>query len=144
MGVEVADGLLLNQRVDAIVLSCSLPTTNDFFERAGREPFDELAARMPISPGQAVLTGAGALPFKGILHVADFDASGRTSETLIELAVKNAIHIVEESNFWSVAFPILGAGELHECDALARMLLTLHELKVMGTVVVARGRPSAT
>jgi O-acetyl-ADP-ribose deacetylase (regulator of RNase III) len=39
-------------------------------KRGGLEPFREVARHGPIPLGQAVLTGAGRLPFKGIIHVA--------------------------------------------------------------------------
>jgi O-acetyl-ADP-ribose deacetylase (regulator of RNase III) len=39
-------------------------------KRGGTEPFRQVAKHGPIPLGEAVLTGAGRLPFRGIIHVA--------------------------------------------------------------------------
>jgi O-acetyl-ADP-ribose deacetylase (regulator of RNase III) len=47
--------------------------------RAGIGPFRELAKAGALPLGSAVLTGAGRLPFKGIIHVAGIDMLWRAS-----------------------------------------------------------------
>jgi hypothetical protein len=60
--------------------------------------------------GDAVLTGAGTLPFRGIIHVAAINGWWRASEYSIRRGTRNAMAIVNEHGFASVAFPLLGSG----------------------------------
>jgi O-acetyl-ADP-ribose deacetylase (regulator of RNase III) len=46
----------------------------------GTAPFREVAKHGPIPLGNAVLTGAGKLPFRGIIHVAAINGWWRASE----------------------------------------------------------------
>jgi len=78
--------------------------------RAGFAPFRELARHGPIPLGEAVLTGAGRLPHKGIIHVAGINLLWRASEQSIRASARNAMRIVNERRFASVAFPVIGAG----------------------------------
>ena len=78
--------------------------------RGGLEPFRELARMGPISLGGAVVTGPGRLPFEAIIHVAGIDMLWRSSETAIRDSVRNALEIVDERGWASVAFPVIGAG----------------------------------
>lgn len=76
----------------------------------GTEPFRELARYGPIPLGEAVFTGAGALPFKGIIHVAGINMFWMATQYSIRNSTKNAMKIVQEKGFGSVAFPLIGAG----------------------------------
>ena len=79
--VELTTGNLLNQDVEVIVNAWNrnvipwwllLPqgVSGAIKKRAGSQPFRVVAKHGPIPLGGAVLTGAGRLPFKGIIHVA--------------------------------------------------------------------------
>ena len=57
-------------------------------KRGGLEPFRELARLGHIPLGGAVITSAGRLPFKAIIHVAG----------------------IIDRGYQSVAFPLIGAG----------------------------------
>lgn len=76
--------------------------------RAGTEPFKQVAKFGSIPLGGARLTGAGKLPFKGIIHVAGINMLWRASEFSIRESVKNAMEIVRAKGFTSVAFPLIG------------------------------------
>jgi O-acetyl-ADP-ribose deacetylase (regulator of RNase III) len=106
---------------------------------AGLQPFKELARYGPIPLGQAVLTSAGKLPFCGIIHVAGINMLWRASEYSIRYSVRNAMSIVEEKGFSSVAFPLIGAGSggFNEEKSLEVMLdeLGRTEADVRGLVV---------
>jgi len=78
--------------------------------RGGLEPFRELARMGPIRLGGAVVTGPGRLPFEAIIHVAGIDMLWRSSESAIRDCVRNALEIVDERGWTSVAFPVIGAG----------------------------------
>src|SRR6185437_6539961 len=78
--------------------------------RGGTEPFRELARHGPIALGGAVLTSAGSLPLKGIIHVAAINMLWRASEESIRTGTRSAIQIVNARAFESVALPVLGSG----------------------------------
>lgn len=121
MRIEIVDGDLLDQDVDAIVNAWNrnvipwwllLPqgVSGAIKRRAGTGPFRELSRHGPIPLGQAVLTSAGRLPHKGIIHVAGISLWWRSSERSIRDSVRNAISAAESQQFRSIAFPLIGAG----------------------------------
>lgn len=63
-----------------------------------------------LSRGGAVLTGAGKLPYKGIIHVAGLNVFWVSTEKSIRQSVRSAMQIVNEQYFQSIAFPLIGAG----------------------------------
>lgn len=79
-------------------------------KKAGYAPFREVAKAGPIPLGGAVLTSAGRLPYRGIIHVAGISMFWVASERSIKGSVVSAMRIVEERGFRSVAFPIIGGG----------------------------------
>lgn len=121
MRYQVVHGDLLDQEVEVIVNAWNrnvipwwllLPqgVSGAIKRRAGLGPFRELGRIGPIPLGHAVLTGAGTLPYRGIIHVAAINMLWRASEKSIQEGVRSAMQIVEEHGFTSVAFPILGSG----------------------------------
>jgi O-acetyl-ADP-ribose deacetylase (regulator of RNase III) len=82
---------------------------------------------MPL--GTAVVTSAGRLPFKGIIHVAGINMLWRASERSIRDSVANALARAREQGYASVAFPIIGAGSggFDEARALSLMQARLAE-----------------
>ena len=79
--VRVVEGDLLEQSVDAIVNAWNrniipwwllLPqgVSGAIKRRAGTQPFRELARVGPMPLGSAVVTSAGKLPYRAIIHVA--------------------------------------------------------------------------
>ena len=57
-----------------------------------------------------MLTSAGRLPFKAIIHVAGINMLWRASEWSIRESVRNAMALAHEKGFQSIAFPLIGAG----------------------------------
>ncbi|HVK02831.1 MAG TPA: macro domain-containing protein [Armatimonadaceae bacterium] len=119
--VAVVEGDLLAQDVEVIVNAWNrnvipwwllLPqgVSGAIKRRAGYEPFREVARHGPMPLGSAVLTGAGRLPFRGIIHVAGISLLWRSSERSIRDSAASAMRIVQEQGFRSVAFPVIGAG----------------------------------
>lgn len=78
--------------------------------RAGTEIFRELARFGNLAPGQAVLTGAGKLPCRHIIHVAGISLFGRSNSSLVKLSTVNALTLAAEHNLATLAFPLIGAG----------------------------------
>lgn len=78
--------------------------------RAGYAPFHELSRKGVLPLGGAVLTGAGRLPFKGIIHVAGIGLLWRSAEESVRKSVRNALALAAQQGFRSLAFPLIGAG----------------------------------
>ena len=78
--------------------------------RGGTRPFKELRKYGAIPLGGAVLTSAGKLPFKAIIHIAGINMLWRASERSIRDSVGNAMALAAEKGFRSIAFPLIGAG----------------------------------
>ncbi len=136
--VRIVEGDLLDQRVDAIVNAWNrniipwwllLPqgVSGAIKKRGGLQPFREVARFGPMPLGTAGVTGAGRLPFKGIIHVAGIDMLWRSSEKAIRDSVINALARAREQGWQSIAFPIIGAGSggFDEARALEVMRQTL-------------------
>ena len=151
MNVEVIEGDLLEQKVDAIVNAWNrniipwwllLPqgVSGAIKRRAGYAPFREVAKLGPIPLGQAVLTGAGTLPFRGIIHVAGIDGFWRASEYSIRGSVRNAVILAEKSGFSSLAFPIIGSGSgsFNQATALEIMLNEFEQVDPSFRVLVVK------
>ena len=121
MLIQVIHGDLLDQDVDAIVNAWNrniipwwllLPqgVSGAIKRRAGYAPFWELGRKGAIPLGDAVLTSAGRLPHKAIIHVAGISLWWRSSEQSIRASAGSAIALAKEHGFRSLAFPLIGAG----------------------------------
>ena len=69
-----------------------------------------VAARGPFATGSAVVTTAGALPFKGVIHaVGPRYGEGDEERKLLE-ALGNSFRLALENGWQSVAFPAVSSG----------------------------------
>jgi O-acetyl-ADP-ribose deacetylase len=121
MNLHLIHADLLDQDVDVIVNAWNrniipwwllLPqgVSGAIKRRGGTGPFKELGKHGSIPLGGAVLTSAGRLPFKAIIHVAGINMLWRASEWSIRQSVKNAMALAIDKGFQSIAFPLIGAG----------------------------------
>lgn len=121
MEVRVVAGDLLDQDVEVIVnawnrniipwwLLIPQGVSGAIKRRAGYAPFREVARRGPIPAGGAVVTGAGRLPYRAMVHVAGIDMLWRSSEAIIRRCVESAMALAVEHGWRSIAFPLIGAG----------------------------------
>jgi len=78
--------------------------------KGGYTPFKEIAKCEPIELGGARLTTAGRLPFNAIIHVAGINMLWVSTRHSVKNSVINAMQLVSEHNFSSVAFPLIGSG----------------------------------
>jgi len=153
MQVDVVQGDLLDQSVDVIVNAWNrniipwwllLPqgVSGAIKRRGGTQPFREVARHGPIPLGQAVLTSAGKLPFRGFIHVAGINMLWRASEFSIRQSVQSAMAIVEREGFVSVGLPLIGAGSgsFNAEKSLAIMLDELNQIESPARVVVVQYR----
>jgi O-acetyl-ADP-ribose deacetylase (regulator of RNase III) len=131
---RVLNGDLLDQDVDVIVNAWNrnpipwwllLPqgVSGAIKRRAGIKPFLELPFG-PIPLGGAVLTSAGKLKQKAIIHVAGINLLWRASRDSIMNSVSNALDLARDAKYSSIAFPVIGAGSggFNEEQALNLML----------------------
>lgn len=152
---RLVDGDLLDQRVDVVVNAWNrniipwwllLPqgVSGAIKKRGGIRPFIEISRYGPIPLGGGVLTSAGRLPFKGIVHVAGINMLWRASRQSIQDSVASAIAIVNRHRFESVAFPVIGAGSggFKEPQAIELMLEAFQGCSSSAQVVLVRYRPS--
>lgn len=134
-GALLVVGDLLTQPVEAIVNAWNrnvlpwwllLPqgVSGAIKKHAGTQPFRELARMGPIPLGQAVLTSAGRLPLKGIIHVAGINLLWRASERSIRDAVSSAVRLADQHRFASIAMPLIGSGSGSFKPDAARRLIT--------------------
>lgn len=106
----------------------------------GIQPFREVAKYGPIPLGGAVLTTAGRLPFRAIIHVAGINLLWRASEFSIRQSVRSAMALVALHGFESVAFPLIGAGAGGGSPEFVESLILgeLDKIPFDGTVLVVR------
>ena len=155
MKPAIVQGDLLDQRVEVLVnawnrnvipwwLLIPQGVSGAIKRRAGYAPFRELAKHGPMALGSAVLTSPGSLPLKGIVHVAGINLLWRASERSIGDSVRNAMMIVIDQGFRSVAFPIIGAGSggYGTSKALAAMLDAFEDISYDGLVRIVEYAPS--
>ena len=129
------EGDLLQQPVEVIVNSWNrniipwwllLPqgVSGAIKRQAGVQPFREVAKAGPMKLGKAVLTSAGRLPFKGIIHVAGINLLWRGSEYSIRESTRNALQLAHDAGFQSMAFPLIGTGSGGFSESQALEIMT--------------------
>ncbi len=151
MKASVIDGDLLKQDVDVIVNSWNrniipwwllLPqgVSGAIKNKAGYQPFKELPKFQSIPLGGAVITSAGKLKHKAIIHVAGINMLWRATKDSIQNSVINAIKIAIENNFNSIAFPIIGTGtgNFSEVEALEIMSCALENINSNLDVIIVK------
>jgi len=114
--LELWNGDICVLEVDAIVNPAN-PTlwmstgVGGALKRAGGDAIEFAAVRQgPIELGEAIVTGAGTLAAKVIIHTASLDRNRRTTGPILEAAVRSALARAREIGAVSVAFPALGTG----------------------------------
>lgn len=155
--ISIVSGDLLDQPVDVIVNAWNrnlipwwllLPqgVSGAIKKRAGTAPFKELAKHGSIPLGTGVLTCAGRLPHKAIIHVAGINLLWRASETSIRKSVRSAIAIATQHGFSSIALPIIGSGSGgfsagNALDLMLDELQTIRPSMQVTLVKFARSKP---
>ncbi len=114
-------------------------------KRAGGDAIEFAAVRQgPVAVGSAIVTGAGTLAARAVIHAVSLDHNRRTSAPAIESAVRSAMARARDIGAASVAFPALGTGiggfplddaaeitvrtlreELSESDGIEHVILAL-------------------
>lgn len=114
--IELWNGDICDLEVDAIVNAANLSLwmstgVGGEIKRAGGDAIEFAAVRQaPVPLGEAVVTPAGRLAARAIIHAVSLDRDRRTSADVIDRAVRSAMTKARELNAASVAFPAMGTG----------------------------------
>ena len=114
--IELWNGDICDLEVDAIVNAANLSLwmstgVGGAIKRAGGDAIEFAAVRQaPVALGAAVVTPAGNLAARAVIHAVSLDRDRRTSGAIIDAAVRSAMTRAREINATSIAFPALGTG----------------------------------
>lgn len=114
--VEIWNGDVCDLEVDAIVTPASSSLwmstgVGGAIKRAGGDSIEFAAVRQaPVPLGGAVVTPAGTLAARVVIHAVSLDHDRRTTASALETAVRSAMLRAREIGATSIAFPALGSG----------------------------------
>lgn len=114
--IELWNGDICDLEVDAIVspAATSLWMSTGIageIKRAGGDGIEFAALRQaPVELGDAIVTPAGKLAAKVVIHAVSLERDRRTNAQAIDRAARSAMRHVRDLGLQSVAFPALGTG----------------------------------
>ena len=112
--IELWNGDICDLEVDAIVNAANLSLwmstgVGGALKRAGGDEIEFAAVRQaPVPLGDAIVTTAGSLAARAVIHAVSLDRERRTSGPVIAAAVRSAMARAREIRATSIAFPALG------------------------------------
>jgi O-acetyl-ADP-ribose deacetylase (regulator of RNase III) len=114
--IKIVQGDITEQEVDAVVnaannhLWMGAGVAGAIKRKGGVEIEKEAMSKGPVSVGEAVVTSAGALKAKHVIHAAVMGQDLTTNEEYVRLATVNSLKRAEDLNIASIAFPAFGTG----------------------------------
>jgi O-acetyl-ADP-ribose deacetylase (regulator of RNase III) len=114
--IKVIQGDITDSEVDAIVnaannhLWMGAGVAGAIKRKGGKEIEDEAMKKGPIPIGEVVVTSAGKLRAKYVIHAAVMGQDLTTNEEYIKNATQNSLKRAEELEIESIAFPAFGTG----------------------------------
>jgi len=114
--IELWNGDICELEVDAIVNAANTSLwmstgVGGAIKRAGGDAIEFAAVRQaPVELGSAIVTSAGTLAARYVIHAISLDRDRRTSGASIEAAVRSTFARARELGVVSLAFPALGTG----------------------------------
>lgn len=114
--VEAIHGDITKLEVDAIVNAANTHLymgggVAGAIKRAGGKEIEEEAVKKgPIKIGETVVTSAGKLKAKFVIHAPTMELDFKTDEKKVRSAIFAALRKAEELGIESIAFPALGTG----------------------------------
>jgi O-acetyl-ADP-ribose deacetylase (regulator of RNase III) len=114
--IELWNGDICDLEVDAIVNAANVSLWMSTgvageMKRAGGDAIEFAAVRQaPVPLGEAIVTPAGTLAARAVIHAVSLDRDRRTSAEIIDKAVRSAMARARELRASSVAFPAMGTG----------------------------------
>jgi O-acetyl-ADP-ribose deacetylase (regulator of RNase III) len=114
--ILIIAGDLVEQEVDAIVNAAN----NDLVlgggvagairSRGGPTIQRECDEHGPVKVGDAVLTGAGELGARHVIHAASMRLGGSTTEESLRSSMDNSFRLARENGVKTIAVPAVGTG----------------------------------
>jgi len=114
--IRLVEGDIAEQETDAIVnaansyLWMGAGVAGAIKRRGGKEIENEAVAKGPIPIGEAVVTGAGRLAAKHVIHAAGMGPDLTTGADKIRRSTWNSLLRAHELGLSSIAFPSIGTG----------------------------------
>ena len=116
--IEITEGDIAAQDgIDAVVNTANAQlltgggVAGALHRAAGPGLAEECRPYAPISPGQAVITGAQQLPNSHVIHcLGPIYGVDEPSQQYLEECYRNAIELAEENALGSIAFPAISTG----------------------------------
>lgn len=147
--VVVIKGDIAKTKVDAIVNAANRRmwmgsgVAGALKKAGGSEIEQEALMKGPASIGDVVVTGAGRLEAKYVLHAVAIDYSFRASADTVTQALRNCLETADELEIASLAIPVLGAGVgglsvIEAARAMSKVLKSVLDsgLKNIKTIVI--------
>lgn len=148
--ILILQGDITDQHTDAIVnaannhLWMGAGVAGAIRRKGGAEIEREAMAKGPIEVGQAVLTSAGALKARHVIHAAVMGQDLHTTAEFIAKATHASLTLAEHNKLSSISFPALGTGvggfSMSHCAsvmlaAVTHFLLEAQHLKLVHFVL---------
>lgn len=116
--IECVRGDIAHQpRIDAVVnaanpeLRSGGGVAGALHRAAGPGLAEECRPLAPIAPGQAIITGARALPNRNVIHcLGPVFGMDEPADLLLAACYRNALHLADERRLASIAFPAISTG----------------------------------
>jgi O-acetyl-ADP-ribose deacetylase (regulator of RNase III) len=114
--IELWNGDICELEVDAIVNAANASLwmstgVGGAIKRVGGDAIEFAAVRQaPVALGESIVTPAGTLAAKAVIHAVSLDRDRRTNASIIDAAVRSALARAREIGATSVAFPAMGTS----------------------------------
>jgi O-acetyl-ADP-ribose deacetylase (regulator of RNase III) len=114
--IEVLKGDITEAATEAIVnaannhLWMGAGVAGAIKRKGGIEIEQEAVSKGPIKVGEAVITGAGRLKAKYVIHAAGMGQDLQTDAQKVREATQNSLRLAESHKISSIAFPAIGTG----------------------------------
>lgn len=127
--IVLREGDITEQQVDAIInaansaLILGTGVAGAIADRGGASIAEECEALGPIEVGEAVITGAGELAARIVIHAAGMPPGGHASEESVRASLRAAFALADREGCRTLACPAVGAGvgglSLQRCAEIA-------------------------
>ncbi|MBN1456267.1 MAG: macro domain-containing protein [Sedimentisphaerales bacterium] len=128
--LELKSGDITEQKTDAIVnaANCQLVlgggVAGAIRMKGGDSIQKECSKKGPIDTGQAVITSAGKLKAKHVIHAAGPKMGEGDEDNKLKNATLSALAVANENNLKSIAFPAISTGIFgYPMDKCAKIML---------------------
>lgn len=114
--IALWNGDICDLEVDALVNPANVTLwmstgVGGAIKRRGGDEIEFAAVRQaPVSIGEAIVTDAGALAARYVIHAVSLDHDRRTSGPAIEAAIRSAFTLARRIGVETLAIPALGTG----------------------------------